>query len=172
MAIPPVPRVVAVIDSDPDGTELLKTILEMHGMVVATGNLTEFRVGKANFLEFLQRVAPDVIVYDVGLPYEANYQFLEHARENPAFPRCGIVITTTNARSVERLLGVRALEILGKPYDLEVLVEAVRRAQPQAEMSFGGILSGTEPGDDERQMDERRSGNDRRTHARRNKSLH
>jgi CheY-like chemotaxis protein len=121
-------RIVAVLDSDPDTTEMLKTMLEFAGMVAATGSLIDFRLGKADLMEFLTRTKPDVILYDLGVPYEANYHFLTKAREDPAFPQCPIVLTTTNARAVEALVGVHALEIVGKPYDLNALVEAVRTA--------------------------------------------
>jgi CheY-like chemotaxis protein len=158
----PPPRVVAVIDSDPDSMELLKTVLEIHGMVAATGNQIEFRLGKASFLDFLQRTAPDVIVYDLGLPYEANYRFLQKCLEDPAFPRCGIVLTTTNARSVEKLLGVRALEILGKPFDLEALVAAVRIAVPSGDAAIERRPADADSPHGERREQERRSGKERR----------
>jgi len=122
------PLVVAILDSDPDTTELLKSYLEIEGIVAATASLIDFRLGKTSVIEFLQRTAPDVILYDLGIPYEANYLYLQKAREDPAFPRCGIVVTTTNANAVRRLLGIEALEILGKPYDLAVLATAVRAA--------------------------------------------
>src|SRR5687768_3229315 len=101
MASPSPPRVVVVLDSDPDTTELLKTMLEIAGMVVATGSLIDFRLGKDDLIAFLLRTAPDVILYDLGLPYEANYHFLQKQREHPDFPRCGLVITSTNARAVQ-----------------------------------------------------------------------
>jgi DNA-binding NarL/FixJ family response regulator len=163
MALSLPPRIVAVIDSDPDSMELLKTVLEVHGMVAATGNLNEFRLGKASLLDFLQRTAPDVIVYDLGLPYEANYRFLQKSMEDLAFPRCGIVLTTTNARAVQTLLGVRAMEILGKPFDLEMLVQAVRTALPPGHAAAEDRSARTEPGGSERREQERRTGRDRRT---------
>lgn len=125
------PRVVAVLDSDPDTVEILKTILELDGFVVVTGDLNEFRLGKEDLNAFLERTQPHVIVYDLGLPYESNWHYLQTARRTAAFTRAGLVITTTNQEVVRRLFGVHAIEILGKPYDLGLLVAAVKSACPE-----------------------------------------
>jgi CheY-like chemotaxis protein len=174
------PRVVAVLDSDPDTIEMLKTMLEYHGLVAATGSLIDFRLGKADLLEFLQRTAPDVIVYDLGLPYETNYQYLRKVREASGFPKCPLVITTTNARVVRDLLGIEALEIVGKPYDMAALLEAVWADGPNEQLKSVTHADGDGGGawrnessksvthsdgggrQSERRAEDRRAGNDRR----------
>jgi DNA-binding response OmpR family regulator len=160
----PKPLVVAVLDSDPDTTELLKSYLEIEGIVVATGVLIDFRLGKSSLIEFLQRAAPDVIVYDLGIPYEANYIFLQRAREDPGFPPCGVVITTTNARAVQSMLGIHVMEILGKPYDLGALVTAVRAvAAGEAASSDSGRSDEGNRRHGERRHGDRRAGDVPRT---------
>ena len=153
-------RVVAILDSDPDTTELLKTMLEVAGMVAATGSLIDFRLGKDSLLAFLERTKPDVILYDLGLPYESNFHYLQKMLEDPAFPACGLVITTTNARVVEKLLGVHAIEIHGKPYDLDALVQAVLTATPTS------ALRSTDPPEGDRRNGDRRHGDRRVLDAR------
>lgn len=150
------PRVVAVLDCDADTTEMIKTWLEYKGIIVATGNLNEFRLGKDDVMQFLERTRPDVIVYDLGPPYETNYDYLLKLRDHPAFPQCRVVITTTNAIAVHALLGVHAIEILGKPYDLETLAQAVQ---------VDGLSAPVDPGDghdDLRKQADRRTGTERR----------
>jgi len=163
MALPDAPHephVVAVLDSDPDTTEMLKTILEIEGFSVATGDLAQFRLGKDDVLAFLERARPDVIVYDLGIPYEANWRFLESLREHAVFARCGLVITTANKRAVESITQLEALEILGKPYDLETLVGAVRTAtRSQPARVHGDIGS-----DRRHHAHDRRTGHERRRH--------
>jgi len=151
---------VAVLDSDPDTTEMLKTWLEFNGLVVATGNLTDFRLGKDDLLDFLERTAPDIIVYDLGPPYETNFDYLRKIQNHPSFPACRVVVTTTNARVVETLFGIQAIEILGKPYDLGAIVNAVS-AEPEPQ-----VLPNGDAGQVERRSDDRRHG-DRRLGDRR-----
>jgi CheY-like chemotaxis protein len=153
------PRVVAVLDSDPDTTEMLKTMLEFAGMVATTGSLIEFRLGKDSLIAFLQRTKPDVIVYDLGPPYESNYQYLQKVREDPEFPRCGLVITTTNARAVESLLGVQAVEIFSKPYPLDGLVQAVQAAADAVPAAAAGTPETERRRHDRRAVDRRTTDN-------------
>ena len=147
-------RVVAIVDSDPDTTEMLQIALESEGFVVAIGNLHDFRAHEQDLLAFLERIRPDVILYDLSPPYQDNWAFLQRARELPTFARSALVITTSNERAVRSFVSLPVVEILGKPYDLDELMRAMRQAI-------------SPPSTDDRQ-DDRRHGQDRRTeHERR-----
>jgi len=70
-----------------------------------------------------------VIVYDISPPYDANWRFLRLVRSSELLKGRQFVITTTNKPALERLVGdSEALEIIGKPYDLGRVIEAVRTA--------------------------------------------
>ena len=148
--------VVAILDSDPDTTEMLQIALESQGFVVVSGNLHNFRAHEQDLLAFLERTRPDVIVYDLSPPYAANWAFLRRVRELPTFARSALVITTSNERAVREFGSLPVVEIFGKPYDLDVLARAVREA-----------ISPSPPRDDQehdrRQGEDRRTGDDRRS---------
>src|SRR5690606_19165232 len=73
---------------------------------------------------------PAVIVYDIAPPYEANWALFQHLRSRPVLKDRQFVVTTTNLRQVERLVspGETVYEIIGKPYDLDLIVRAVKEA--------------------------------------------
>lgn len=148
------PRVV-VLDSDPDTSEMLQMALEAAQFTVVPGNLHEFRTGQQDLFAFLEEVRPDVILYDLSPPYDTNWSYLENARQHPTFAGCGLVITTTNRRAVEQLVSLPVLEIYGKPYDLDVLVGAVRHALSPSR--------GDAPAGERRRRPDRRAGDDRRS---------
>ena len=153
-------RVVAILDSDPDTMEMLQMALESEGFVVAIGNLHDFRAHEQDLLAFLERIRPDVILYDLSPPYEENWAFLQRVRELPTFARSALVITTSNERAVRRFVSLPVVEIFGKPYDLDALIRAMRQAISPA--STDDRKDGRRHGQDRRSKHEQRSGIDRR----------
>ncbi|MEO7890953.1 MAG: hypothetical protein ABIW19_13200 [Vicinamibacterales bacterium] len=123
------PPTIAVFNTSPDTVDMLRIALEHAGFVVVTGMTFDIRDGRVDLNQFLDAHDPAVIVYDVALPYEANWNLLTHLRQSDGMKHRPIIVTTTNARQVAPLAeGEPILEIVGKPYDLGVLVDAVHRA--------------------------------------------
>ena len=80
-------------------------------------------------LGFMSQHRPQVIVFDVSFPYKSNWQRFREFRALGYECRVPVVLTTTNERALTECVGsTEALEIVGKPYDLDQLVTAVRRA--------------------------------------------
>lgn len=66
---------VLVVEDEPDSRELLEEMLQDVGMIVdAAGTVAEaFNALMAN--------RPDVIISDIGMPYENGYSFLRNLRQ-------------------------------------------------------------------------------------------
>jgi len=123
------PICVAVLNDAPDTLGTLAKWLEIHGMRVVTARMAEMRQAHRDIEAFVARHRPDVIVFDVAIPYRPNWDFAELLREMPATRDVPTVITTPNRQALESLVGeTPVLEIVGGPEDLTALLEAVRSA--------------------------------------------
>ena len=122
--------VVAVINSSEDTTDLLRLAFEQAGFVVVTAFTHAIRDSQVDFEAFVRQHRPDVIVYDVALPYDANWRLFEHLRNAPICQGVAFVVTTTNVAQVQKVAGSAEVmhEIVGKPYDLGRLIAAVEEA--------------------------------------------
>lgn len=121
--------IVAVFNSSADTVEMLRTALEQQGIHTVPGNIPDLKRGELDFISFVELHRPAVIVYDISPPYETNWAFLRLVRSSDAAKRSQFVLTTTNKPALEKLVGpTDALEIIGKPYDLKVAVDAVQKA--------------------------------------------
>ena len=78
---------------------------------------------------FILKHRPDVVIYDVGMPYESSWDLLEVIRTSPALQLQPFVITTPNKRKLELAVGpTSAFEIGGREGDLRRVVKAVEAA--------------------------------------------
>src|SRR6188474_2117922 len=111
---------LAIINSSDDTVEMLRTCLQQEGFTaVVTTHISDIKRGRTDFIEFLARHDPQVIVYDVSIPYEENWNFLRLLMSSDDMEGRRVVITTTNKKVLESFVGeTDAIEIHGKPYDL------------------------------------------------------
>ena len=124
------PPVVAIFNTSPDTIEMLRLVLEPVGYVVIGAYTYEIRDGEVDVEAMVKQHGPRLIIYDVAPPYERNWRLFEHISRMPALKGISFLITTTNLRQVREMAGPdrEIYEIVGKPYDLGLIVEAVKEA--------------------------------------------
>jgi DNA-binding NtrC family response regulator len=122
--------VVAVFNSSDDMVELLRVLFERHGFVVVTGHLSAIRKGELDLAAFVGQHRPDVVVYDVVPPYDRQWRFLDHLRETSPLNAIPFVLTSSNAKATRELASTdeQIIEVLGRPFEFDALVAAVKRA--------------------------------------------
>jgi CheY-like chemotaxis protein len=123
-------RTVAIFNASDDTVEMLSVLLSVRGFVSLTGEVDKVKSGEVDFIAFLEQHQPDAMIWDIAPPYDRNWHFYKMIRALRPLERCAIVLTTTHLRHLNELAGetVEAIEIVGKPYDLNAIVDAVERA--------------------------------------------
>ena len=121
---------IAVVNSNEDTTEMVRAFLQQSGFTsVVIGHVTEIKRGQVDFLKFIETHDPKIFVWDIAIPYEENWRFLQLMMSSEKMQGRRFVLTTTNKRALDALVGrTDTMEIIGKPYDLEQVVKAVQRA--------------------------------------------
>ena len=97
-------RLVILNNSAP----LLKMLcewFEQHGYHCDTALLADMRDAHEEVGRFVKEHRPDVIIYDVGMPYPSSWDLLEVIRTAPALQSQPFVVTTPNKRKLEQAVG-------------------------------------------------------------------
>jgi two-component system, chemotaxis family, chemotaxis protein CheY len=119
--------VVLVVDDDPDILEALSEILEAEGFEIRRA-----RNGK-EALERLEPDPPQLILLDLMMPVMDGWEFAQRMRQRPPdVARIPVIVL-----SADRNVGSKATELgavghLAKPFELNDLLEMVRRSLPEA----------------------------------------
>src|SRR5690242_312667 len=100
--MPPTP-VVAVFNTSKDTTDLLRVVIERAGYVVITAFTNALRDGEIDLEAFMRQHRPEVVVYDIAIPYEENWRLFQHIRDSPACAGVRFVLTTTNVGQLEAI---------------------------------------------------------------------
>ena len=117
---------VACCNSSEDIVALLADVLKHEGFRAVT-HVSPATLGPDPTINFLTQVRPHACIYSVSLPYEASWTNFQQVRQ--ALPGCAWVVTTTNKRALDTLVGpTDTIEIWGKPFDIDDVVASVRRA--------------------------------------------
>jgi DNA-binding response OmpR family regulator len=119
---------VGVFNTSPDTVEMLRIVLEREGFIVVSAFTYDLRDSKIDLEALIRQHQPKVIVYDIAPPYDRNWRLLEHMRSMPALKGIPFIVTTTNVARVTEVAGADQdlFEIVGKPYDLDRIVAAVK----------------------------------------------
>jgi DNA-binding NarL/FixJ family response regulator len=121
---------VAVINSSDDTVEMLRQALQNGGFTsIVTAHIHDFKTGESDFPQYLEKYDPRAIIYDISIPYDKNWTFLKLLLDSEHMRGRKVVVTTTNKRRLEELVGpTDTFEIVGKPYDIDEIVRAVKTA--------------------------------------------
>ena len=139
----PAIRTVAIFNASHDTVDMLKAILSERGYRVVNGMADDVKSGVLDFTEFMLTHNPDAIIWDIAPPYERNWHFFKLLRSVDLLRSCAIVLTTTHKQHLDSLAAEEtgAIEIIGKPYDLEMIADAVPRAIEQLRAAESGVAT-------------------------------
>jgi DNA-binding NtrC family response regulator len=117
---------IAVMNSSRDLVTLLETSLVQDGFRVIT-HVSTLRRGVDDVLSFLQEQRPDAVVYSVSPPYRESWDVLAAVRR--LWRQACFVVVTTNVGALRQWVGAAdAIELIGKPFDLDHITRAVQQA--------------------------------------------
>jgi CheY-like chemotaxis protein len=124
---------LAILNDSPHVIRLLWKWFQQHGHHCATGMVSEMPLAHVEVEQFISKHMPDVVVYDVPMPYDSSWDLLDVIRATPSLQAQPFVVTTRNKRKLEQVVGrTSAIEIAGQPEDLRRLLKAVEAAGTSA----------------------------------------
>ena len=124
------PTHIAIVDDEPDITQLLAGYLSRQGFRVSA-------LGSGHALiELMSADRPDLVLLDLGLPGEDGFAIARKLRERW---QCGLIIVTGRGDAVDKVVGLEigADDYVTKPFDLRELLARIkavlRRLAPPTE---------------------------------------
>ena len=120
---------MAIFDASDDTVEMLSHLLQHAGLRTVDGHASDISDGEFDLSAFVKAHTPNAIIWDVSPPYAQNWKFLQLMQAADSIRSRGIVVTTTRLRYLKTMPGFQTgdFEILEKPYDLDLVLSAIRR---------------------------------------------
>jgi CheY-like chemotaxis protein len=114
-------RRILVIDDDPDTREVLELALSLEGYDIATAASVDVA------MQILQQTRPNLILLDYHIDGVTPQAFLDSLRQRSGLPPVILISAEKDCARRARELGL--MHYLPKPFELEVLLELIRRVE-------------------------------------------
>jgi len=122
---------VLILNTNIDTVEMLRTALDQAGFLVTSAFVDDLARGETELEPMLRMHPPAAVLFDVALPYDRMWGFKEQLQQQPLLRDVPFIVTTTNVRRLQEVVkeaGSDIIEIVGKPYDLQQVVDKLKRA--------------------------------------------
>lgn len=126
----PAPRSVLIVDDDAGIRLLLMTFLRRSGFL-----LRQARDGREALAE-MRSGDIDVVVMDLTMPDVSGWEVLRLRAADPALREIPVIIITAmnRAQVVADVAGKGVSDVVGKPFDLDILLMAINDS-----LDFAGV---------------------------------
>jgi two-component SAPR family response regulator len=111
---------ILIINSNIELIQAFEEWVSYKGCLTHSLQIYDLKTGRVDLKKELRKFNPDIILYDVSIPYKENFDFFKKITEFDEAKDCKFILTTTNKRALDAIVGkTKALEVLGKPFDLD-----------------------------------------------------
>jgi DNA-binding response OmpR family regulator len=120
-----------IIDDDPSGTQLLKTLLELEGYQVF--QLENWR----DPVSEVEKARPDLVIMDVYLRTRTGFELLSEIRAHPDSDVSRTPVLLMSAEDFRaRCKEMGANAFLEKPFSISVLIDTIRGIEEEVKKSL------------------------------------
>ena len=123
--------IVALFNASDDTIDMVHGLLGKlaDGQSLIWCHFADLKRGVVNFEKYMDKHNPEVVIFDISPPYDENWHYFMTLREAPEMKGRGSVLTTTNKLRLDEVLmeDSKALEIVGRPSDLDLIQAAIKR---------------------------------------------
>ena len=124
---------ILALNASVELTQMLTEVLQDEGYNASYAYILELKNSTLTVSEVLKTHQPELIIYDIALPYEENWKFFNTLQKITIIKDIKVILTTTDKVVLDALVGpTKTLEIVGKPFDLNILLRKVKRQLKEA----------------------------------------
>ena len=126
-----------MFNASDDTIDMVQKLLTASGseQTLIWCHFADLRKGIVDFGKYIDKHNPEVVIFDLSPPYDENWHFFKTMRDAKTMKGRGIVLTTTNKARLDEVLGEdsHALEVVGRPKDLQQIDAAIKAETRKAE---------------------------------------
>jgi DNA-binding response OmpR family regulator len=131
--------IVALFNASDDTIDMVQNLLtsSRSEQTLIWCHFADLKKGVIDFEKYMAKHNPEVVIFDLSPPYDENWHFFKTMRDAKVMTKRGIVLTTTNKNRLDEVLGEDsfALEVVGRPYDLQQIDAAIKAETRKAEIA-------------------------------------